>query len=324
MSLTRHEFLRFAGATIVLSALPGVAAAIEYPQRPVRWIVPAAPGSTPDIIARLLGQWLTERLGQPFIIENRPAAGGNLATEAAAHAPADGYTILSIVASTLISPSLYEKLNFDFVRDIAPVASVGRFPHAISVHPTVPVNTIPELIAYARANPGKLNEGSLTGASVHMAAELFKIAAGVDIVHVPYRGGAATITEVLSGNVQVSFDLAGLVAEHIKAGRLRGLAITTAERWEGLPSLPTVAETVPGFEVSSAGGVGAPKNTPVEIIERLNSEINAGLADEKIKARLTDLGATSLVGSPSDFGRFISAEIERWGKAVRAANIKVQ
>jgi tripartite-type tricarboxylate transporter receptor subunit TctC len=272
----------------------------------------------------LLGQWLSERLGQPFIVDNRPGAGGNIATEAVVRSAADGYTLLSITASSTISPSLYKKLNFNFVRDIVPVATVGRFPHAVAVHPSVPVNTIPELITYARANPGKLNEGSLTGASVHLASELFKKATGVNITHVPYRGGTGTIADVLSGQMQVSFEIAGVLAEHIKASNLRGLAVTAADKWEGLPDLPTVGEFVPGFAVSSTGGVGVPKDTPIEIVNRLNKEINAGLANERIKARLTDLGAAILVGSPGEFGRLIMDEIERWGGAIRAANIEAE
>ena len=224
----------------------------------------------------------------------------------------------------MISPSLYQKLSFNFLRDIAPVASVGRFPHVIAVHPSLPVNSIPELIAYARANPGSLNEGSLTGTSVHLALELFKTATGVSIVHVPYRGGTGTVADVLSGQLQVSFEIAGVLAERIRAGKLRALAVTSPERWEGLSDVPTVGEFVPGFTVSSVGGVGAPKNTPVEIIERLNKEINAGLADEKIKARLAHLGATTLISSPREFERLIADEIERWSGAIRAANIRAE
>jgi tripartite-type tricarboxylate transporter receptor subunit TctC len=324
VSIARRHFLQFAGATVLAPAPAHLAIALDYPTRPVRWVVPSAPGSTPDIIARLLGQWLSERLGQPFIVDNRPGAGGNIATEAVVRSAADGYTLLSITASSTISPSLYKKLNFNFVRDIVPVATVGRFPHAVAVHPSVPVNTIPELITYARANPGKLNEGSLTGASVHLASELFKKATGVNITHVPYRGGTGAIADVLSGQMQVSFEIAGVLAEHIKASNLRGLAVTAADKWEGLPDLPTVGEFVPGFAVSSAGGVGVPKDTPIEIVNRLNKEINAGLANERIKARLIDLGAAILVGSPGEFGRLIMDEIERWGGAIRAANIEAE
>jgi tripartite-type tricarboxylate transporter receptor subunit TctC len=324
MSFGRRRFLQFAGAVGAFPTLVGRALALDYPARPVRWIVPTAAGSAPDIIARLLGQWLTERLGQPFVIDNRPGAGGNVGTEAAARAPADGYTLVSIPASSMISPSLYEKLTFNFVRDIAPVASVGRFPHAVAVHPSLPVNSVPELIAYARTNPGKLNEGSLTGASVHLALELFKMATGASIVHVPYRGGMGAVADVLSGQLQVSFEIAGVLAEHIRAGKLRALAVTTADRWDGLPGVPAVGEFVPGFVVSSAGGIGAPRNTPDEILKKLNKEINAGLADEKISARLADLGAMTLIGSPEEFRALIADEIKRWGTAIRAANIKAE
>jgi tripartite-type tricarboxylate transporter receptor subunit TctC len=322
MNFPRRQFLRLAGASVTVLSLPRVAFALDYPTRPVRWIVPYAAGGAVDIIARLLGQWLAERLGQPFVIENRPGPGGNAGTEAVARAPADGYTLLSLAAGSMISPSLHQKLSFDLARDIAPVASVGRFPHAIAVHPSVPAHSIPELIAYARANPGKVNEGSLTGGSVHLAAELFKMATGANITHVPYRVGAATLADILSGQLQVSFEIGGILAEHIKLGKLHGLAVTTAERWDGLPDLPAVREFVPGYEASSAGGVGVPKNTPVEIVEKLNREINAGLANERVRARLTDLGATTLIGSPAEFGQLIATEIERWGKAIKAANIR--
>jgi tripartite-type tricarboxylate transporter receptor subunit TctC len=324
MNFARRQFLGLAGISGAMLSLPRTTFAVDYPTRPVRWIVPYAAGGAVDVIARLIGQWLAERLGQPFVIENRPGAGGNAGTEAVARAPADGYTLLSLAAGNMISPSLYQRLNFDLARDIAPVASVGRFPHALAVHPSVPVRSIPEFIDYARAYPGKLNEGSLTGASVHLAAELFKMATAANITHVPYRTGSTALADVLSGQLQVSFEIGGILAEHIKRGQLRGLAVTTAERWEGLPNLPMVREFVPGYEVSSAGGVGVPKNTPVEIIEKLNQEINAGLADDKVRARLIDLGATTLIGSPGEFGQLIAREIERWGRAIRAANIKAE
>jgi tripartite-type tricarboxylate transporter receptor subunit TctC len=322
MTLPRRRFLHLAASVAALPAAVRVAWAQTYPTRPVRWIVPFAPGGVPDIIARLLGQWLSERLGQPFVIENRPGAGSNAGTEAVARAAADGYTLLSVAAGSMISPSLYRNLNFDFLRDIGPVASVGRFPHAIAVHPALPVHSIPELIAYARDNPRKLNEGSLTGASVHLASELFKMASGANIVHVPYRSGATALADTVSGQLQVSFDIAGVLAEFVDTGKLRGLAVTTTDRWEGLPTIPAVSEFVPGFVASSAGGIGVPRHTPPEIIEKLTKEINAGLNNEKIRTRLTSLGATVLIGSPADFGKLIADEVERWGRAIRAAEIR--
>jgi tripartite-type tricarboxylate transporter receptor subunit TctC len=320
MSIRRREILRLAGAAAAAQVMPHVAFAVDYPTRPVRIVVPYGPGSVPDITARLLAQWLAERLGQPFVVENRPGAGGNLGTEAVAQASPDGYTLLAIAAANMINPSLYDKLNFNFIRDIAPVASVGRAAHVIAVHPSIPVDSIPELIAYARTNPGKLNEGSLTGASVHMAAEFFKMSTGVNIVHVPYRTGA--LTDLLSGQLQISFDSVGVLGESVKSGKLRGLAVTTPTRWDGLPHLPTVGDSVPRFEVTSAGGMGAPKSTPPEIIEKLNREINAYLTTDKFRARMADLGAEVLIGSPADFAKLIAAETEKWAKVLRIANIK--
>jgi tripartite-type tricarboxylate transporter receptor subunit TctC len=324
MRFARRQFLRLIGAVAVAFTLPHIASALDYPTRPVRLIVPYGAGSSPDLLVRLLGQWLSERLGQPFIIENRPGGAANLGTEAVVHAPADGYTLLVIGAANMINPSLYEKLNFNFIRDIAPVASVGRGAHVIAVNPSVPVNSISELIAFARANPGRLNEGSATGTSPHLAAELFKAWTGINIVHVPYRSGPAALPDLLTGQLQVSFDLAGVLAESIRAGKLRALAVTTSVRWNGLPEVPSVSDSLPGFEVASTGGIGAPRGTPFEIIEKLNREINAALADDAIRTRIADLGSIVPIGTLSDFAKLIASETEKWGKAIRAANIKTE
>jgi tripartite-type tricarboxylate transporter receptor subunit TctC len=276
-------------------------------------------------VARIVGQWLLERLGQPFVIENRPGAGGNVGTEAVVRAPPDGYTLLLIGAPNAINATLYDKLNFNFIRDIAPVGGIMGVPNAMVVHPSVPAKIVPEFIAYAKANPGKVNMASSgIGTSPHMAGELFKFMAGVDMVHVPYRGGAPALTDLLSGQVQVMFASAPSVIGYIRAGTLRGLAVTTATRWGGLPDIPTVAEFVPSYEVSSWQGVGAPKNTPAEIINTLNTEINAALADPKVKVRLADLGGTVLALSPTEFGQLIADETKKWGKVIRAANIKAE
>ena len=276
-----------------------------------------------DIVARLIGQWLSERLGQPFIIENRPGAGSNIATEAVVRAPPDGYTLLLVGPPNAINATLYDKLNFNFIRDIAPVASIVRVPNVMVVNPSVPAKTVPEFIAYAKANPGKINMASAgIGSSAHVAGELFKMMTGVDMVHVPYRGAAPALTDLLGGQVQVCSPRMPASIEYIKAGKLRALAVTTATRSEALPDVPTVGEFVPGYEASSWYGVGAPKNTPAEIVDKLNKEINAALADPKIKARLADLGGTALAGSPADFGKLIADETEKWGKVIRAANIK--
>jgi tripartite-type tricarboxylate transporter receptor subunit TctC len=316
----RRQFLHLAAGATALSTSSRTARAQTYPTRPVRLMVGVAPGSVPDIIARLIGQWL-QHLGQPFVIENRPGAGSNIATEAVVRAPADGHTLLLVGPSAALSASLYEKLNFNFIRDIAPVAGIVRVPNIMEVHPSVPAKTLPEFIAYAKANPGKLSMASAgNGTTPHMAGELFKMMVGVDLVHVPYRGGAPALTDLLGGQVQVLFhDMSSI--DHIKAGRLRALAVTGATRLEALPDIPTVGEFVPGYEAVAWFGIGAPKGTPVEIIDRLNKQINAGFADPKTKARLADLG-TVLSGSPADFGRLIADETEKWGKVVRAANIK--
>jgi len=289
----------------------------------VRVIVGFAAGGPNDILARLIGQWLSERLGQPFVIENRLGAGSNIATEAVVRAPPDGYTLLLVGSPNAINATLYDKLNFNFVRDIAPVASFIRGALVMVVHPSVPAQTVPEFVAYAKANPGKLSYGSGgVGGITHITPELFKMMTGVNMVHVPYRGVAPALTDPLGGQVQVLFTNPAQTIEYIRAGKLRALAITTATRSEALPDIPTVDEFVPGYEASSIFGFGAPKNTPAEIIDKLNKEINAGLADPKIKARLADLDGTVLVGSPADFGKLIAEETEKWGKVIRAANIK--
>ena len=323
MTLPRRQFLHLAAGAAALPAVSRFAWAQTYPSRPVRMIVGFAAGGATDILARLIGQWLSERLGQPFVIENRPGAGSNIATEAVVRAPPDGYTLLLVGSPNAINATLYDKLNFNFIRDIAPVASIIRGALVMVVHPSVPAKTVPEFIAYAKANPGKINMASGgIGGITHIAGELFKMMAGVDMVHVPYRGVAPALTDLLGGQVQVIFANLAPSIEYIRAGKLRALAVTTATRSEALPDIPTVGEFVPGYEASSWFGVGAPKNTPAEIVDKLNKEINAGLADPKIKARLADLGGTVLGGSPADFGKLIAEETEKWGKVIRAANIK--
>jgi tripartite-type tricarboxylate transporter receptor subunit TctC len=321
MKLPRRKFLHLAAGAAALPAVSRFARAQAYPTRPVRWIVPFSPGGPADTLVRPLGQWLSERLGQPFVIENRPGAASNIGTEAVVRAPADGYTLLLIAPSSAINATLYDKLNFNFIRDITPVASIIRAPMVMAVNPTVPAKTVPEFVAYAKANPGKLNMAS-GGSGQHLASELFKMMTGINMMHVHYRGGALAITDLIAGQVHVMFlSTLGLI-EYIRAGKLRALAVTTATRSEALPDIPTIGDFVPGYEASAWFGVGAPKATPVEIVEKLNKEINAGLADPKIKARLADLGGTPLVGSPADFGKFIADETEKWGKVIRAANIK--
>jgi len=302
-----------------------VARAQAYPTRPARIIVGGPPGGVADIHARLIGQWLSERLGQPFIIENRPGAGSNIATEVVTHAPADGHTLLLVAINNAINATLYDKLSFNFIRDIAPVASLIRSPNVMEVNPAVPVKTVPEFIAYAKANPGKLNMASPGNGSVaHIAGEMFKRMAGIEMTHVPYRGAAPAVTDLIAGQVQVAFDPMSSSIVHIKAGKLRALAVTTANRSDVLPDIPTVSDFLPGFEASGWFGIGAPKGTPAEIIDKLNREINAGLDDAKVRARIAELGNTVLAGSPADFGRLIADETEKWGKVIRAANIKAE
>jgi tripartite-type tricarboxylate transporter receptor subunit TctC len=308
-----------------LSAVSRIARAQAYPGRPVRIIVGFPAGGTLDILARLMGQWLSDRLGQPFIVENRPGAGGNIGTEAVARAPADGYTLLSVASPNAINATLYGKLNFNFIRDIAPVASTVRLPNVMAVNQMVPAKTVPEFIAYAKANPRKLNMASAgNGTSGHVSGELFKMMTGVDMIHVPYRGGPPALTDLLGGQVQVMFDAVTNSIEHIRTGKVRALAVTGAVRSGALPDIPTVGEFVPGYEASLWFGVGAPKDTPAEIINMLNKEINAALADPKIKGRLTELGTTVLTGAPTDFGTLIAEETEKWGKVIKFAGIKLE
>jgi tripartite-type tricarboxylate transporter receptor subunit TctC len=323
MKLPRRKFLHLAAGVTALPAVSHIARAQAYPTRPVRLIVPVAPAGATDILARLMGQWLSERLGQPFVIDNRPGGGTNIGTEAVVHAPADGYTLLMVGSFNAINATLYDKLNHNFIRDIAPVASVIRGPSVMVVNPSVPANTVPQFIAYAKANPGRISFGSSgIGSGNHLAGELFKIMAGVDMVHVPYRSAGPALTDLLGGQVQVMFPSTVSSIEYVRAGRLRALAVTTATRSETLPDLPTVGELVPGYEASTWFGVGAPKAAPAEIVEKLNKEINAGLADPKIKARLADLGGGPLALSPAEFGKLIADETEKWGKVIRVVNIK--
>jgi tripartite-type tricarboxylate transporter receptor subunit TctC len=325
MKLPRRRFLYLATGAAALPVVSRFARAQAYPTRPVRIVVPAAPGGPYDILARLIGQWLTERLGQPFVIENRPGAGGNIGTEAVVRAPADGYTILLVGPPNAINATLYDKLNFNFIRDIAPVASLGGGPYVMVVNPSVPAKTVPEFIAYGKANPGKISMGSAgNGSTPHVSGELFKMMAGVNLVHVHYRGAGPALVDLLAGQVQVMFNSLPASIEYIKAGTLRALAVTTATRSEALPDLPTVGEFVPGYEASGWYGIGAPKNTPAQIIDKLNEAINAGLADLKLKARFTDLGAMVIPGSPSDFGKLIADETEKWAKVIKFAGIKAE
>jgi len=323
MKFPRRRFLQLAGIAAATSALQRPGLALDYPTRPVRWVVGYPPGGPQDIVARLLGQFLSERFGQQFIIENRSGAGGNIGAEAVINAAPDGYTMLLVGSPNAINATLYEKLNFVFLRDIVPVASIGRVPLVMEVHPSVPAKTVPEFIAYAKANPGKINYASAgNGTPQHVSAELFKIMTGVTMLHVPYRGAAPAVTDMISGHVQVMFDPMPTAIEQIKAGRLRALAVTTTKRSDALPDLPTVSDSLPGFAADTWYGAGVPRNTPVEIVDALNKEINAVLGDARVKARLADLGATVLVGTPADFGRMLADETEKWGRVVKASGAK--
>src|SRR5262249_31201137 len=325
MKLPRRNFLHLAAGAAALPAVSQIAWAQAYPSRPVRIIVGVAAGGPTDILARLTAQWLSERLGQTFVVEKRLGGGGNIGTESVIRAPADGYTLLMVGGNNAINATLYDKLNFDFIRDIAPVAGIIRAPNVMVVNPSVPVKTVPELIAYAKANPRKLNMGSGgVGTTPHVAGGLFKMMAGVDMVQVPYRGGGPALTDLIAGQVQVYFSTTVASIEYIRAGRLRALAVTTATRSDALPDIPTVGEFVPGYEASVWWGVGAPKATPAEIVEKLNKEINAALADPKMKAHLADLGGVALPGSPAELGKLIADETEKWGKVIRAAGIKAE
>jgi tripartite-type tricarboxylate transporter receptor subunit TctC len=325
MKLPRRQFLHLAVGAAALPAVSRFAWAQTYPTRPVRWMVGFPAGGPTDVSARLIGQWLTDRLGQPFVVENRPGAASNLATETVARSPADGYTLLSIAPPAAINATLYDKLNFNFLRDIAPIALFYRIPQVMVINPALPPKTVPEFIAYAKANPGRINMASSgIGTSQHVCGELFKMITGVDMVHVPYRGAAPAITDLLAGQVQVAFDTMTTSIEHIRAGKLRALAVTSSTRAEALPDLPTVADYIPGFESSSWQGVGAPANTPPEIVKKLNAEINAALADPAVKARFAALGGTPMPMTPAGFGKLISDETEKWGKVVKFANMRAE
>jgi tripartite-type tricarboxylate transporter receptor subunit TctC len=320
MELSRRNFLHLAAGA---AALPQIAQAQAYPARPVRLIVGFPPGGVADTLARLIGQWLSERLGQPFVIENRPGAGGNIATEAVVRASPDGYTLLMVSIPHAINATLYDKLNFNFIRDIAPVASIMRAPGVMVVNPSVPANTVPEFIAYVKTNSGKVNMASAgNGTTGHVFGELFKFMTGLNMVHVPYRGGAPAMTDLLGGQVQVYFGPVAESIEYLRTGRLRPLAVTAARRLEALPDIPALAEFVPGYEASGWHGVGAPANTLRETVATLNRQISAVLADPKMVARLADLGGSVLTGSTADFGKLIAEETEKWAKVIRFAGMK--
>jgi tripartite-type tricarboxylate transporter receptor subunit TctC len=325
MKLPRRRFLHLATGAAALPALSRIASAQGYPSRPVRIVVGFAAGGFADIAARLIGQWMSERLGQQFVVENRPGAGGNIGTEAVVRSPPDGYTLLLAGSNDAINAALYEKLNFDFGRDIAPVAGIMRVPNVMAVNPSLPANTVPEFITYAKANPGKINMASAgNGTPAHVAGELFKMMTGVNLVHVPYRGGPPALTDLLGGQVQVMFVAMSVAIEYITTGKLRPLAVTGTSRSDALPDTPAMADFVPGYEASTWGGIGAPNGTAIETIDTLNKEINASLADPKIKVKLASLGGTALAGSPADFGRLIAHETEKWAKVIKFAGIKPQ
>jgi tripartite-type tricarboxylate transporter receptor subunit TctC len=325
MTTHRRIFLQLAAVAAALPSFARLAWAQAYPTRPVHIVAAFGAGGGVDITARLIGQWLSERLGQQFVVENRPGAGGNLGTEVVVNAPADGYTLLLATLPNAVNATLYEKLNFDFVRDIAPVAGVIRVPQVILVHPSVPAQTVPELIAYAKANPGKINMASAgSGSAPHLAGELFNAMVGVRMVHVAYRGQGQAMTDLIGGQVQVMFATTPGIADFIKSGKLRALAVTTAARAQMLPELPIVADFVPGYEASQWYGVGAPRSTPAAIIDKLNTEINAALADAKMKARLADIGGEVLPGSAAEFGKLIADETEKWAKVVKFAGLKAE
>lgn len=323
MPLQRRQFLRLAAGAAALSGIGRNARAENYPSRPVRIVVGFAPGGGADLAARLMGQWLSERLGQQFVVENRPGAGANIAMDAVAKAVPDGYTLLLVSPGAAINATLYEKLPYNFVRDFAPISGFLRVPNVMVLTPSVPANTVPDFVAYAKANPGKVNMASAgSGSSVHVSGELFKMMAGVDLTHVPYRGAGPMLSDLLGGQVQVAFPDIGSSIEHVKSGKLRAMAVTTSKRSEALPAVPTVGEFVPGYEASNWWGIAAPKSTPTDIVSKLNSELNAAVADPKIMARFADLGGTSLAGSPANFAKLISDETDKWGKVIRAAKIK--
>jgi len=309
----------------LLVSTPPLAASADYPSRPVRWIVGYPAGGTTDIVARLIGHWLSERLGQQFIIENKPGAGNNIGTEAMINSPPDGYTVLLTNPANAINATLYQRLSFNFMRDTAPVAGFMRVPNVMEVNPKVPANSVAEFIAYAKANPGKINWASSgNGTSVHLSGELFKIMTGIDLTHIPYRGSAPALTDMISGTVQVMFDNMPSSLPHIQAGKLRALGVTTTARSDALPNVPTVAETVPGYEASAFFGMSMPKGTPAEVIEKLNQEINAGLADPDVKARLAELGGILMPGTPAQFGQVIAEETEKWAKVIKTGGVSLE
>jgi len=323
LKLPRRQFLHLAVGAAAFQAVSRPASAQSYPSRPVRIVVGYAAGGGTDIVARLMGQWLSERLGQQFVIENRTGAATNIGTEAVVRAPADGYTLLLAHTANAINATLYEKLNFNFIRDITPVAGIIRVPSVMVVNPSLPAKTVPEFITYAKANPGKINMASGgAGGPDHMSGELFKTMTGVNMIHVPYRGLSPALTDLLAEQVQVIFSSLPAAIEYIRAGKLRALAVTTATRFEGAPDIPTVGDVVPGYEASQWYGVGVPKNTPVEIVDKLNKEINAGLANPKLRAQLADLGGRVLPGSAADFGKLIAEETEKWAKVVKFSGAK--
>ena len=325
MKLPRRKFLHLAAGAAALPLVSRVARAQSYPTRPVRIVVGFAPGGPNDINARLIGQWLSERLGQPFIIDNRPGASGNIAMESVVRSPPDGYTLVMVALSSAVNATLFENLPFVFLRDIAPVGAISRNVLVMEVHPSVPVTTGPDLIAYAKANPNKLNMASPgSGTGPHIAGELFEMMAGVRMMHVPYRGSGPMLNDLLSGQVQFAFDALASSIGHIRAGKLRALGVGNATRVEALPDTPAVAEFLPGYEASGTGGLGVPRNTPLEIIDKLNREVNAGLANPKIRARIADLGNTPLALSPAEYGKLLAEETEKWAKVIRAANIKAE
>jgi tripartite-type tricarboxylate transporter receptor subunit TctC len=325
MTPTRRQFLLLAAGAAAGPAMSRRAGAQTYPARPVRIIVGYPSGGSNDILARLMAQWLSERMGQQFVIENRPGAGSNIATEAVVRADPDGYTLLMVSAANMSNAALYDRLSYNFIRDIAPVAGVMRVPLVMEVNPSIPAKTVPEFIAYAKANPGKINFASGgIGTSIHLSGELFKMMTGIDMQHVPYRGNGPALTDLLGGQVQIMFDTMPAAIGYVRADKLRALAVTTAMRSEALPDVPTVGEYVPGYEASSLYGIAAPGGTPAEIVDKLNREINAALADPAMKRRLADLGGVVIAGSPADFGKLIAVETEKWGKVIRTGNIKPQ
>jgi tripartite-type tricarboxylate transporter receptor subunit TctC len=318
MRPSRRAFTGLLAGAVALPTASGIARAQAYPSRPIRWIVAGGPGNTTDIVARMIGQRLSERLGQPVVIENRPGAGSNIGTAEAVRSPADGYTLLLIGSPQVINVTLYEKLSFNLLRDIAPVASISHAPNVMVVSPGFPAKTVPEFIAYAKANPGRINFASPgVGTSIHISGEMFKMMAGVDMIHVPYRATPPALTDLMSGQMQVMFDNLATSIDFIRDGRLRALAVTSATRWESIPDVPPLADFIPGFEAIGFGGVGVPAGTPRAIIETLNREINTALADPRIKARFAELGESVLALSPVDYGKLLAAEVEKWGKVVK-------